>query len=341
MDEEAGCSLALVRQMTPLLEVQNLHVTYGSRAGKDFPALAGVSFEIQAGEILGVLGESGAGKSTVAAALLRLLPANAAIQKGSIRFEGQDLLQQQVPELEKIRGKRIGLIFQEPSMALHPTIRVGEQIRDVMTAHESLDRRASKDKMLKILAALFSTGADRIANSYAHQLSGGQRQRVLIAQAIACSPSLVIADEPTASLDPSTQQEILSLLQTLRQQPNLAMILISHNPAILAGLADRVLVLYAGRVAEIGPTEEVLKSPKHPYTRALLECLPPKTSTPSGSRKSRLAVIAGDSPNLAHLTSGCRFEPRCKDRMDVCAAREPEEVMLSESHAVSCFKYGG
>jgi len=277
----------------------------------------------------------------VAAALLRLLPANATIQNGVVRFEGQDLLQQQAQQLQKIRGKRIGLIFQEPSMALHPTIRVGDQIRDVITAHEYLDRRASKEKMLKILAALFPTGADRIANSYAHQLSGGQRQRVLIAQAIACGPALIIADEPTASLDPSTQQDILSLLQTLRQQLNLAMILISHNPAILAGLTDRVLILYAGRIAEIGPSEEVLKSPHHPYTRALLECLPPKTAAPSASRKSRLEVIAGDSPNLAQLPSGCRFEPRCKDRMDVCTAREPEAVMLSKSHAVSCFKYGG
>ena len=305
------------------------------------PALAGVSFRLQHGEILGVLGESGSGKSTLASALLRLLPANGEIQNGAMRFEGEDLLRKRAGELEKIRGGHIGLIFQEPSMALHPTIRVGEQIRDVLLAHKSLDRRASERKTLEILETLFSAEAKRIGNSYAHQLSGGQRQRVLLAQAIACGPSLLIADEPTASLDPSTQQEILSLLQTLRRQGNLAMILITHNPAILAGFADRILVLYAGRVAETGPAQAVLTSPQHPYTRALLQCLPPAILDFSLPRKAKLPVISGDSPNLAQLTQGCRFEPRCQDRMEVCTAKDPAEMVLSESHSVSCFKFGG
>jgi oligopeptide/dipeptide ABC transporter ATP-binding protein len=186
-----------------------------------------------------------------------------------------------------------------------------------------------------------TTEAKRIAESYPHQLSGGQRQRVLLAQAIACNPALLIADEPTASLDPSTQQEILALFRTLRQQLRCTMILITHNPALLAGLADRVLVLYAGRVAEIGPTKEILMSPQHPYTRALLKCLPPAVTENLPRRKTKLVVIPGDSPNLAHLAAGCRFEPRCADRMDACTAREPAETTLSEGHAVSCFRYGG
>jgi oligopeptide/dipeptide ABC transporter ATP-binding protein len=327
--------------MRPFLEIEDLHVAYRSRVGGDVPALAGVSFEVQAGEILGVLGESGSGKSTLAAALLRLLPPNGKIQKGAVRFEGQDLLQVKLPELEKIRGGRIAIVFQEPSMALHPTIRVSEQISDVVAAHESLDRRALREKTLQVLTTVFPVEAKRVSESYPHQLSGGQRQRVLMAQAMACGPALVIADEPTASLDPSTQQEILSLFRTLRQQFNLAMILITHNPAILAELADRVLVLYAGRVAEMGPTQEVLTSPQHPYTRALLECLPPRIEEESLYRKTRLTVIAGDSPNLAHVANGCRFEPRCTDRMDVCTAIEPAEVTVGDGHAVSCFKYGG
>lgn len=328
--------------MTPLLEVENLHVAYRTPAGGDhFPALAGVSFQMRPGEILGVLGESGSGKSTLAAALLRLLPANGAIPKGVVRFEGQDLLAMEASDLQKVRGRRIGMIFQEPSLALHPTIRVGQQIRDVLIAHESLDRGQSEKKTLEILTALFSAEAQRIGNSYAHQLSGGQRQRVLIALAIACGPSLLIADEPTASLDPSTQQEILSLLRGLRQQRNLAMIFITHNPAILAGLADRVLVLYAGLVAEIGPALEVLESPQHPYTRALLQCLPPQMHAPSIPRKAKLPAISGDLPNLADFTTGCRFEPRCADRMDVCKSKGPIEIMLSKNHGVSCFKYGG
>jgi oligopeptide/dipeptide ABC transporter ATP-binding protein len=327
--------------MKPLLEIQDLQVAYRSSAGAECPALGGVSFEVRPGEILGVLGESGSGKSTLAATLVRLLTANGRIQKGSIRFEGQDLLLAPPRELQKIRGARIGLVFQEPSLALHPTIRVGEQIGDILAAHQSLDRRAVRKKTLEILAKVFPDETTRIAESFPHQLSGGQRQRVLTAQAIACGPVLVIADEPTASLDPSTQQEVLLLLKTLRQQLHCAMILITHNPALLAGLADRILVLYAGRIAEIGPTEQILASPQHPYTRGLLRCLPPPIQDNLFPRKTKLTVIPGDSPNLAQLASGCRFEPRCTDRMDMCTASEPAETTLGSQHVVSCFRYGG
>lgn len=326
--------------MTPLLAVENLHVAYCSRTGADSPALVDVQFHIEAGETLGVLGESGSGKSTLAAALLSLLPANGKIHKGTVRFEGEDLLQMKIQHLEKIRGNRIGVMLQEPSLALHPTIRIVEQIRDVIGAHKSSDRRASREAALSILAALFSTEAKRIGDSYAHQLSGGQRQRVLLAQAIACGPTMIVADEPTASLDPSTQQEILVLLRILRKQFNLSMMLISHNPAVLASLADRILVLYAGRIAEIGPADEVLNSPQHPYTRALLACLPSSIAAPSGY-KSKLPVIPGESPNPAQLACGCRFEPRCAERMDVCAAKDPAATATGANHSVSCFKYGG
>lgn len=328
--------------MTPLLEVANLHVAYHSQGGSgDFLALAGVSLQMQAGEILGVLGESGSGKSTLAAALLRLLPPNGTIRKGVVRFEAQDLLQMETKELEKVRGRRIGTIFQEPSLALHPTIRVGDQIQDVILAHESVGRRVAETKALGILETLFTGDARRISRSYAHQLSGGQRQRVLIAQAIACGPSLLIADEPTASLDPSTQLEILSFLRTLRQKLQLSMILITHNPAILVDLADRVLILYAGRVAEAGPSQEVLASPRHPYTLALLRSLPPQIHSASIPRKSKLPAIKGEPADPLRVLNGCRFEPRCPDRMEVCTGREPTEVLLNTNRRVSCFKYGG
>lgn len=326
--------------MTPLLQVQDLHVAYTSRAGKVSPALVGLSFTVSRGETLGVLGESGSGKSTLAAALLRLLPGNAQIQKGAVLFEGQDLLQAEPRALERLRGARLALIPQEPSLALHPTIRIAEQISDVLAAHESLGRRELRQKTLQLLEEFFPADAARIAVSYPHQLSGGQQQRVLIAQAIACGPSLIVADEPTASLDPTTQQEILSLFRTLRKKFLLSMILISHNPALLPGLADRTLVLYAGKVAEIGPTEVVLGSPKHPYTRALLQSMPSRLDEQANGRKSRLPVIPGDSPNLDSLADGCRFETRCMDRMEICAQREPAEVAVSEAHAVACFKYG-
>jgi oligopeptide/dipeptide ABC transporter ATP-binding protein len=327
--------------MAPLLQVEDLHVAYISRAGKKSPALEGVSFEVRTGETLGVLGESGCGKSTLAMALLRLLPGNAEIQRGAVLFEGQDLLQAESRALERVRGARLALIFQEPSLALHPAIRIDEQVSDVLAAHEPASRGALRQKTLQLLAEVFPVDAARIAESYPHQLSGGQQQRVLIAMAIACGPSLIVADEPTASLDPTTQQDILGLFRTLREKFNLSVILITHNPALLAGLANRVLVLYAGKVAEIGPTEEVLKFPQHPYTRALMQSVPAGLEECAKGRKARLPVIPGEAPELAALANGCRFESRCTDRMDQCRQREPAAVAVSEAHAVSCFKYGG
>jgi peptide/nickel transport system ATP-binding protein len=327
--------------MAPILEVQNLQVAYAAHTGEQCPALAGVNFTLALGEILGILGESGSGKSTLAASLLRLLPSNGKIEQGSVLFEGANLLEAPPPFLRKIRGGRIGIIFQEPSSSLHPAIQIGQQISDVLAAHETLDRRARKERTLEVLASVFPTDAGRIARSYPHQLSGGQRQRVLIAQAIACRPSLVIADEPTASLDPTTQQEILQLFRALQRKLGLAMIVVTHNPALLANLADRILILYAGRVAEIGPTATVLSSPRHPYTEALLRCLPTEVAEHQSARKTKLHAIAGDSPDLAVHTPGCLFEPRCTDRMEICKCSEPAAAAVSALHTVACFKFAG
>jgi oligopeptide transport system ATP-binding protein len=331
----------MVQEMTPLLEVTNLHVAYSSRTGELCHALAGVNFHLGPGEILGVLGESGSGKSTLAGALLRLLPSSGRIQKGSLLFEGKNLLEASAQDLRKIRGGRIGLIFQEPSSALHPTLEVAKQISDVLAAHQSLNRRALTEKTGQLLASVFLTDAERISRSYPHELSGGQRQRVLIAQAIACGPSLVVADEPTASLDPITQQEILQLFRDLRQKLGLSMILITHSPALLAGIADRILVLYAGRVAEIGPSADVLSAPQHPYTEALLRCLPSHFAEGQSARKSKLRVIPGEPPDLSLHQVGCQFEPRCAGRMEVCKCDEPAVTTMSRLHEVSCFKFGG
>jgi oligopeptide/dipeptide ABC transporter ATP-binding protein len=327
--------------MTPLLKVQALHVAYSDRTGELCPALSGVNFDLGPGEILGVLGESGSGKSTLAAALLRLLPSNGRIQQGTVLFEGKNLLESSPQDLQKTRGGRIGLILQEPSSSLHPTMQVGKQVSDVLAAHESLDRRTLSEKTNQLFLSVFPESAERISRSYPHELSGGQRQRVLIAQAIACGPSLVVADEPTASLDSTTQQQILQLFQTLRQKFRLAMILITHNPALLAGLADRILVLYAGRVAEVGPAAQVLSSPRHPYTEALLRCLPAPSDGGHGARKARLNVIPGDPPDLSLHAKGCQFEPRCAARMEVCKSDEPVAAAVSELHEVSCFKFSG
>ena len=326
--------------MKPLLEVVDLCVTYAVRLHKREVALSGVSFVVERGETLGILGESGSGKSTLAAALLRILHANGKIERGLIVFEGEDLMQLNASALQRIRGGFIASIFQEPLIALHPAIRVGQQVENVLAAHQPASRRAVREKTLEVLRTVFAKDAERIADSYPHRLSGGQRARVLIAQSIVCRPSLVIADEPTASLDSLTQLEIVALFRSLGDQYKLSMILITHNPFLLAALADRVLVLYAGRVVEIGPTQDVLSSPRHPYTRDLLRCLPPLWHDGT-SRKSALPVIPGNSPSPAASHQKCVFEGRCADRMEVCTAREPAAVALTNIHKVSCFKYGG
>lgn len=328
--------------MAPILEVRNLYVSYFSHTGVASSAIVDVSFDVRPGEILGMLGESGSGKSTLGASLLRLLPTNGKIDRGSILFEGRDILQAEPRELESMRGARIALVNQEPSVALHPTMSVRDQISEVLAAHNFHDKNARRERIGQVLTSLFPTETERISSSYPHQLSGGQRQRVLIAQAICCGPSLIVADEPTASLDPTTQREILSVFQSLREKFGVAIILITHNPSLLAGLADRVLILYGGRVAEIGPTESVLSSPLHPYTRALLRCLPPFLPEAGElDRKTMLPVIPGDAPRPALLGEGCRFEPRCADRFEDCKKREPAEVSPSIGHTVSCFKFGG
>ena len=322
-----------------VLEVRDLCVAYGGRGGGVWHALSGVSFGVGAGEILGVLGESGSGKSTLAAALLRLLPANGRFTGGEILLEGADVVRMDAAELRRVRGGCVSIVFQEPSLALHPTIRIGEQIGEVLRAHGTLNKRERGERVRTILGKVFSADVERIFSSYPHELSGGQQQRVLIAQAIACEPALVVADEPTAALDTTTQREILTVFKALRDELGIAFIFITHDPALLAGFADRVLVLYAGKVAEVGATRDVLFSPQHPYTQALLRCVPQVTGREAVGRKSMLPVIAGAAPSLAVLSQGCVFEPRCEDRMEMCQLREPAAALLENHHEVSCLKF--
>ena len=323
-----------------LLQVLNLCVAYSGRGGEVWRALEKVSFSVRPGEILGVLGESGSGKSTLAAALLRLLPGNARITGGEILLEGSDVVSMDALELRRVRGSSVSIVFQEASLALHPTIRIGEQVGEVLRAHGAWSKRERRERAREILAKVFSSDLERICSSYPHELSGGQQQRALIAQAIACEPALVVADEPTASLDPTTQREILALFQSLRDQFGIAFVFITHNPVLLTGFADRVLVLYAGRIAELGPANAVLFSPQHPYAQALLRCVPQLANKEAGTRrKTLLPVIRGTAPSLAVLSQGCVFEPRCEQRMDRCQVDEPLAALLSKGHEVSCLRF--
>lgn len=337
--------------MAPLLQVQNLRVAYTSAHGALCPALAGVDFALSPGEILGVLGESGSGKSTLAAALLNLLPPNAIVQSGSVLFENKNLLAASPRELQSLRGARMSLVFQEPSSALHPTLRIAQQVADVLAAHTSFSRQALREKVGRTLETVFGQDAPRIARSYPHELSGGQRQRVLLAQAIACEPALLIADEPTASLDPTTQREILQLFRQIHDQLGLSILFITHNPFLLDGFADRILVHYAGRVIETGPTAQILASPQHPYTAALLQSLPPALASPENSssraagfgqhadRSRHLPAIPGEPPDLSQPAPGCRFEPRCSYKLSICTTTEPGLISIGQSHSASCFRF--
>jgi oligopeptide/dipeptide ABC transporter ATP-binding protein len=323
----------------PILEVQELRVAYYSRGAAPLESLAGVTFELGRGEILGVLGESGSGKSTLAASLLRLLPPNGIIAGGRVVLEGGDVLQISSKALQQLRGARISLLAQEPSLALHPMMRIDDQVEEVLRAHEVVETNARRKRVHELLATLFPGEGERVGSSYPHQLSGGQRQRALIAQAIICRPAILVADEPTASLDPTTQHEILVLFKALRDDLGISIILITHSPALLVGFADRVLVLYAGRIAELGPTDAVLFSPQHPYTKALLQCLPQDGTVAVSKSRKILPAIPGAAPNLALLPQGCAFEPRCADRMEVCRMRQPASVSVAGTHTAACFKF--
>lgn len=273
-------------QSEALLEVDGLTVCYRSSNQRQ-PVLEGVSFHIAPAEVVGMLGESGGGKTTVALAALRLLPPGACIEWGSIRFRGHDLARLGESEMAKIRGAEISMMFQEPELALNPVMRVVDQVAEVLAAHHSGVRRL-RGMAMQVLAQTGLEG-ERLAFAYPHELSGGQRRRVLLAQALACRPLLLIADEPTASLDSTSQLEWLALIRQLRVQLGLAMLIITHDPAILAGLADRVLVLHGGRIVEQAPLRDIIQRPVHPYTRALVASLPPVPGA-SGTGGKRLAV---------------------------------------------------
>jgi len=321
----------------PLLQVRNLTIHLGSTSAT---VVDRVNFDICLGETVGLLGESGCGKTTLGLALIRLLPRTASIPHGSIRFRGHEMLLENECQLQKIRGAEISIIFQEPEMALNPVIRVGDQIAEVLRAHTTWNRRRRREEARSLLEQVRLSDA-HIYSAYPHQLSGGECQRVVIAQALACKPAFLIADEPTSALDNTTQAEILALLKELKERLRLALFFITHNPLILAGIADRVLVMYAGRIVEEGPQAQVSRHPRHPYTKGLLRSIPPLPGTYAHARKSRLPSIAGVPPDLGHVGKGCPFEPRCPERIDACLTRDPEEVEIEDGGRVRCLRYGG
>ncbi len=314
---------------TPLLEVEHLTTVFEGE-GRIVAAVEDVSFQIAPRETLGLVGESGSGKSMTALSILRLVPPPGRISSGAIRLRGRDLMALSEREMQSVRGAQIALIFQEPMTALNPVFTVGDQIAETLVVHGASWRDARRSAV-ELLEAVRVPEPARRVDDYPHQLSGGLRQRVMIALALACRPALVIADEPTTALDVTIQAQILDLLRQMKETFDLALLLITHDLGVIAETADRVAVMYAGRIVEEAPVRELFRNPQHPYTRGLL------ASIPGGAPGSRLRTIDGTVPSLGSRPSGCAFAPRCPDRMDVCERDVPDTYTVGSDHRARCF----
>jgi peptide/nickel transport system ATP-binding protein len=313
-----------------MLEVSGLTTVFDLASGSA-PAVNDVSFEIQAGETLGLVGESGSGKSVTALSIMRLIQPPGRIASGRVIFKGRDLLTLPESEMRRVRGAEISLIFQEPMTALNPVFTIGSQIAEAMIVHGRATRRDARAQAISLLGAVRIADAAGRIDDYPHQLSGGMRQRVLIAMAVACKPSLVIADEATTALDVTIQAEILDLLREMKHTLNLSLLLVTHDFGVIAETADRVAVMYAGRIVERGPVRAIFRTPQHPYTKGLL------ASRPGGARGERLHTIQGAVPTLGALPIGCAFHPRCPQRFEPCASAPPPDYSVGAGHEARCY----
>ncbi|TVS16827.1 MAG: ABC transporter ATP-binding protein [Gammaproteobacteria bacterium] len=315
-----------------LLEVRGLVTAFDTEGGR-VRAVDRVDFSLERGRTLGIVGESGCGKSVTALSIMRLLPQPMGqIVAGTIRFEGTDLVSADQPTLHRIRGGRIGMIFQEPMTALNPVHRIGRQIAESLILHKGIERRAALERAVGMLERVGIPAPELRLSEYPHQLSGGMRQRVMIAIALACDPALLIADEPTTALDVTVQAQILELIAKLRSETGMGVMLITHDLGVIAEQCDDVVVMYAGRVAEQAPVKDLFARPLHPYTRGLLDSIP-HLETP---RKSRLPTIAGMVPTLKDLPDGCRFNNRCPHADDRCRREQPLLSRAGDGHLVAC-----
>jgi peptide/nickel transport system ATP-binding protein len=331
----------------PLLVVEHLTTVFETAQGP-VAAVNDVSFDVRAGETLGLVGESGCGKSMTALSIMRLVQRPGRIAAGVIRFRGRDLLALDEADMRAVRGAEISLIFQEPMTALNPVFTVGDQIGEALLVHGRATRREARAGAVELMQAVHIPDAAARARDYPHQLSGGMRQRVMIAIALACRPALVIADEPTTALDVTIQAQILDLLRELKSAFNLSLLLITHDLGVVAETADRVAVMYAGRIVETGPVRAIFRNPAHPYTRGLLASIPggpagvPNAAAALGAPAGRrLNAILGSVPLLGDLPRGCAFNPRCPDRFDPCTIDPPADYPVGHEQTAKCYLHAG
>jgi oligopeptide/dipeptide ABC transporter ATP-binding protein len=322
--------------MEPLLRIDDLQTHFIS-AGKVVKALDGISFEIKAGEVFGLVGETGCGKSVTALSVLRLIPfPPGKIVAGSIRFKGTDLLALSPEEMRRCRGREISMIFQEPMTSLNPVFRVGDQMSEVIRMHQSLNRSAALEAAIGMLERVRIPDARKVAGQYPHQLSGGMRQRVMIAMELSCRPALLIADEPTTALDVTIQAQILRLLKEMRREMGTSILLITHDLGVVAQMCDRVAVMYAGSIVEQAGVADIFQTPRHPYTQGLWGAIPL-----IDDEKSSLAVIPGTVPDLSRPPEGCKFHPRCERRFEPCDRVRPKMVQVAPGHFAACHLFPG
>jgi peptide/nickel transport system ATP-binding protein len=317
---------------TPILSVRNLQVEFATRRGT-LRAIDGVSFDIAKGEVLGVVGESGAGKSVTGLAVIGLIDRPGRISGGEILLSGRRIDNLPPEEMRKMRGKRIGMIFQDPLTSLNPLYRVGDQIIETIRTHTSLNEQQARKRAIDLLAEVGISAPEKRIDGYPHEFSGGMRQRVVIALALCAEPELIIADEPTTALDVSVQAQIIALIKRLGRDHGTAVMLVTHDMGVIAETCDRVAVMYAGRVAEIGPVQEVIRNPLHPYAKGLMGAIP----TLAGEDK-RLVQIPGSMPRLSAIPPGCSFNPRCSFAFDRCRVERPEPLRQG-TQAVACHLY--
>jgi oligopeptide/dipeptide ABC transporter ATP-binding protein len=320
----------------PLLEIDNLSTHYVSARGtRVVRAVDDVSLRISAGETLGIVGESGSGKTTLALSILRLLPPAARIARGRLLFEGEDLVQKTDAEMRHVRGKRIAMILQDPMASLNPLFTIGDQVAEPLRVHEGAGRTTAWTRARELLKAVRIPSPETRLHQHPHEMSGGMRQRIVGAIGISCGPRLLIADEPTTSLDLTIQAQYLNLLRELQRAHRIALIFITHNLGIVAKMCDQLAVMYAGRVVETGPVREVFDAPAHPYTRALLASIPRM-----GNTEQRLTAIEGQPPDLAALPLGCAFAPRCPSAFERCRAAPPPDPATDGKRTVRCWLAG-
>ncbi len=325
------------KQNAPLLDIQNLKTHFHTRHG-EVKAVDGVSFSVNRGEIVGLVGESGSGKSVTALSVMRLVAPPGKIDSGRVLFDGVNLLDLPKKEMAALRGDRISMIFQQPTSSLNPVFKVGYQISEVLEIHRNMQRKAKHARVIEMLQKVGIPDPERRAKAYPHEISGGMAQRIMIAMALACSPELLIADEPTTALDVTIQAQILGLMRGLQREFGTAIVLITHDLGVVAEMCDRVAVMYAGEIVEEADVHTLFRDPKHPYTRGLIGSVPVL-----GEEKEELAVIPGNVPNLISMPPACRFAPRCATRvandLEISLRIKPELKEVEPGHSVRCWLY--